>query len=61
MVKREMVWTETPSRKTVACSACSWLTPVLGQDVSWIEEEFASHVCSDHQQPHRVDEALTQG
>jgi hypothetical protein len=32
----------------VTCSGCAWRTPVYGEDVDWVGEEFEFHLCTDY-------------
>jgi hypothetical protein len=45
---RAMVWTKTERGRVVTCSDCSWRTPVYGEDVDWVGEEFEFHLCTDY-------------
>ena len=48
LMTRAMVWTKKDSGIVVTCSDCSWRTPVYGEDIDWVGEEFEFHICTDY-------------
>jgi len=47
-MKRAKTWAMTPNGRVVACTACSWWVPVMGEDTGSAEKAFDTHTCADH-------------